>query len=320
MNPFVSVVIPCYNSASTLSQSVTSVLQQTYRPLEVIVVDDGSSDDSVQVARSFGEPVVVVAKENGGPASARNVGIRSSRGDFIAFLDSDDLFLPTKIERQVAVAREVAEPALVFTGVKRTFGKDTYRPPSPEYKVYQGEEPINFRTLWEKNWITTSSVLGHRLVFEDLLFDEDPLMQGAEDFDLWLRIADRHPIHYLDEILTVYFVSDGGHSRSNLQRTYLALNRMYEKLAPLSERHSLSACHLHRKMFELNKVFGIRLLQSGNLQVAKKYFAMARSTSWYDCTLIYYSLVSLLPEPTLAALRRFKSRLFGADNGILRHS
>ncbi|UFS69113.1 glycosyltransferase [Geomonas sp. RF6] len=319
MNPVVSVVIPTYNSASTLRDCVTSVLAQTHKSLEVIIVDDGSSDDTVTIARSFGGPVVVLTKENGGPASARNLGIRKCSGEFIAFMDSDDLWLPTKVERQVAVARSAKKPALVFTGVQRTLGPGMI-PPSPQYKLYSGENPLTYATLWAKNWITTSSVLAHRLVFEDLLFDEDPLIEGAEDFDLWLRIANRHPIWYLDEVLTIYLVSGGGHSRSNMERTYLALNRMYDKLAPLSERHHLSARDLNWKRFELNKIFGIRFFQCGNISVAKSYLRNARSASWYDLSLMYFSLLTFLPESSLEFLRRIKkSRMFGAVNGIARH-
>lgn len=98
----VSVVIPCYNGAAYLRETLESALAQTHAPLEVIVVDDGSTDDSAAIAESFGPPVRVIRQENRGESAARNVGVRASRGDWIAFLDADDLWDPCKLEAQLA--------------------------------------------------------------------------------------------------------------------------------------------------------------------------------------------------------------------------
>ena len=100
--PKVSVIIPALNAGRTIAAALGSVFEQTYRHMEVIVVDDGSSDDTAQKVAAWGDRVTYFKQPNAGPGSARNAGIARSTGDFIAFLDADDFWLPTKIERQVA--------------------------------------------------------------------------------------------------------------------------------------------------------------------------------------------------------------------------
>ncbi|HEV3483139.1 MAG TPA: glycosyltransferase [Candidatus Acidoferrales bacterium] len=102
-NPLVSAIIPTYNRAHIVCEAVDSILAQTYPHIEVIVVDDGSKDDTLARLQRYGDRIRVVTQANAGPAAARNRGIAAARGDLIAFLDSDDIWLPTKIERQVAL-------------------------------------------------------------------------------------------------------------------------------------------------------------------------------------------------------------------------
>ena len=110
--PLVSVVIPAYNDEGFLAATIESVLAQTYRPLEVVVVDDGSSDGTVALARSFGDPVRVVEQENKGPAGARNTGFAAARGSIIALLDADDLWMPKRLEACVDLLQ--SDPTLGF--------------------------------------------------------------------------------------------------------------------------------------------------------------------------------------------------------------
>ncbi len=112
--PLVSVIIPIYNGERFLRQAVVSVLSQEYAPIEVIVVDDGSRDASATIARGFGPPVTCLSQANGGAASARNAGVEASRGELIAFLDADDLWLPGKLHAQVDALSEDPELACVF--------------------------------------------------------------------------------------------------------------------------------------------------------------------------------------------------------------
>lgn len=300
IRPIVSVIIPCYNSEKTLQKTIESVLAQTYRPIEVIVVDDGSSDSSIDIAASFDSPVTVIAKKNGGPASARNRGIRECKGDYIAFLDADDLWLPDKLDKQIAFARKAAGPILVFTAVQRVCedGSIGYK----SFKEYI-DIPIDYRTLWDRNIITTSSVLAHAALFDEYLFDEDPLVQGAEDFDLWLRISDNYTIHYIDALLTTYIVSEQGHNRSNLERTFNALIHMYHKHTRMAAQHGVSEQITASKIAYLKKICGIRLFRVGSYAAAKEYLSCARKHQVWDATILLYTILIFLPHSWIVFLR-----------------
>lgn len=112
----VSVIIPCYNAGEYLSDCISSILQQTHPVQEIIVVDDGSTDTTALIARDFGDPVRVMGQPNMGVSTARNNGIKNSRGDFVAFIDADDLWEPAKLEQQVAYMMQNREAAAVVSG------------------------------------------------------------------------------------------------------------------------------------------------------------------------------------------------------------
>ncbi|MBS0554041.1 MAG: glycosyltransferase family 2 protein, partial [Proteobacteria bacterium] len=116
--PAVTVVIPAYNAAWCIRRAVDSVLAQTFRDVELIVVDDGSTDDTAVILRSYGNALHLVSQANGGMSSARNAGIRAARGRYVAFLDSDDRWLPDKLARQVALM--TAQPDLAFCAATAT--------------------------------------------------------------------------------------------------------------------------------------------------------------------------------------------------------
>jgi glycosyltransferase involved in cell wall biosynthesis len=171
----VSVVIPAYNAAGWILEAIQSALDQTHQPIEVIVVDDGSTDDTSLIAGRFPPPVRLLRKPNGGPAAARNFGIASASGEWIALLDADDRWKPCKLEKQLALA--VPDVALVYTGLE-----DEEAPDLPD--------PITFNDLWAANCIANSSVLVRRNTVIALGgFDEDPRLKSVEDYHFWLRLA-----------------------------------------------------------------------------------------------------------------------------------
>ncbi len=175
MLPTVSVVIPAFNAGEAIRQAIDSALEQTHRPLEVLVVDDGSTDRTADIVGAYPSPVRLIKKSNGGPASARNLGGRTARGDWLAFLDADDWWLPTKLDRQLSLA---ASPDIaVIHGLT-----NTSRPGTPA--------EITFDDLWNYNWIANSSVLIRRSVFETIgELNEDRQLISVEDYNLWLRVA-----------------------------------------------------------------------------------------------------------------------------------
>ncbi|MCI0432661.1 MAG: glycosyltransferase family 2 protein [Gemmatimonadetes bacterium] len=177
MTAAVSVVIPCHNYGHYLEAAIESILSQTTKPEQIIVVDDGSSDDSAAVAHRFGDPVQLVSRVNGGISAARNTGVRAACGEMLAFLDADDLWTPDKLERQLAALR--ADPCLdcVFCHARQFVSPEL--PADVRAKIACPENSMPARLA--------SAMLIRRNVFLDIgLFDES--LAIAETVD-WLARA-----------------------------------------------------------------------------------------------------------------------------------
>jgi glycosyltransferase involved in cell wall biosynthesis len=198
----VTVVIPAYNADLYVRQAVESCLAQTYGNIEVIVVDDGSVRPQAEFLSGVIDPrLTVVRQDNGGVAAARNHGARLGSGEFIAFLDADDYWLPGKLQIQVDLLRR-SDTAVVFCDLRRLQG-DTFLPASylASFELPAGGHI--FPGLVRRNFIPLSSAVVRRNVFESVGgFCED--RDIWEDWDLWLRLAQSHVISHADESLAVY--------------------------------------------------------------------------------------------------------------------
>jgi glycosyltransferase involved in cell wall biosynthesis len=205
--PTVSVVIPTFNSASLVTLAVDSALAQTAPPAEVIVVDDGSTDDTRRQVSAYGDRVVYLHQPNRGVAAARNLGLRRATCEFIAFLDADDLWHPRKLELQLAAM--TAEPDLALLGTARTpWPLDPSLPVAGPATIRR----VPWRDLAVKNYLTASSVLARRAALQRA-GEFDTTLQGPEDYDLWLRIAEVAAVANLDLPLTGYRVVPGSLSQ-----------------------------------------------------------------------------------------------------------
>jgi glycosyltransferase involved in cell wall biosynthesis len=172
----VTVIIPAYNAVWTLAATLQSVLAQTLPPLQVIVVDDGSSDRTSLVAEHFAPRARIIRRpENGGPGAARNTGIRAARGKWIAFLDADDTWVATKLERELELDRD---PRIGIIACLSDRPLDS------------APVEVTFNDLWHKNVLITSSVLLRRKAWEQVGgFHEAHELISVEDYNLWLRVA-----------------------------------------------------------------------------------------------------------------------------------
>lgn len=198
----VSVVIPVYNARDVIGETIESVLAQTWTDREIVVVDDGSSDGSGDIVRSFGERVRYVRQENGGVARARNRGIAESTGEYVALLDHDDLWHPTKLDRQVTVLDRRPEVGMVITDVAHIdrYGK-------PMGIIGAGYNPSEtFARLFVRGFVPTpSAAMIRRSVLETVGgFDERFHSAGLDDHELWTRIAARYEIANIAEPLTYH--------------------------------------------------------------------------------------------------------------------
>lgn len=212
----ISVVIPTFNRASVLARALDSVLTQTRMAEEIIVVDDGSTDNSAEMVASEFPEVRLIVQGNHGVSAARNRGIEAAAGEWLAFLDSDDEWRPEKLERQVTVLANHPDELVCHTD---EIWIRHHRRVNPKRKHAKFGGRI-FQYCLPLCAMSPSSILLHRSVLDDVgLFDE--ALPACEDYDLWLRICSRYPVHYLDEPLVVKY---GGHP-DQLSRRIWGLDR-----------------------------------------------------------------------------------------------
>lgn len=206
MNYLVSVIVPVYNAEAHIAEALNSVFAQTYRPLEIIVIDDGSTDRTPEIVKSFPE-VRYILQHNGGPSVARSRGLAAAQAEYVAFLDADDIWDPTKLSEQIAIMERHPEAGLVFADMRHF---DERNEPQPSMFAKYGftadffgsesrvKNPV--RKLVQANFIPTSSVLARkRVIMQTGGFDEQ--FRKAEDWDLWLRMALCAPVFYLPKVL-----------------------------------------------------------------------------------------------------------------------
>jgi glycosyltransferase involved in cell wall biosynthesis len=211
----VSVIIPAYNKSDYTCRTVDSVLAQTYPHIEILVVDDGSTDDTRRRMEAYGGRIRYIYKKNGGACSARNEGIRQAKGEYLAFLDCDDLYLPAKIELSVKYLTEHPEAGFVHT--------KAYTMDRDDKTVGVYERLASRRDGWIAeglimgNFICNSTVVARRRCIDQAgLFDETIFMPA--DWDMWLRLAEQAPAGYIDEPLTKYRITDN-YVFNNLERS-----------------------------------------------------------------------------------------------------
>lgn len=235
MNP-VSAVITCYNQDEYIGDAIGSVVQQTrYDAIsEIIVVDDGSEDNSGQVIREWEdrcEKVRRVYQENLGIAAARNTGIQSSSGDFIGFLDGDDVWLEERLEVQLQFLDRHPDVGLIYTDVY-AFGEEVEGRKRGYCSRYEHDDDNVLRHLFVENGtILPSTALISRECFRTVgLFD--PSLPQAEDPDLWLRIAGNHSIHHINEPLVLKRQRNDSLT-ANFEKNAQYLLRVTDKIADL---------------------------------------------------------------------------------------
>ena len=212
----ISVIIPTFNRAHLLPRALDSILSQSCIPNEIIVVDDGSNDDTSVLMTSVYPEIVFIQQSNTGVSSARNVGIKRASGDWIAFLDSDDEWLPEKLKTQMNALYKNPEIKICHTN-EIWIRNGTRVNPKKKHEKFGG---WIFQKCLPLCCISPSSVIIHKSVFKEIgLFDDS--LPACEDYDLWLRITVRNPVLYIkDSLLRKY----GGH-KDQLSRKYWGMDR-----------------------------------------------------------------------------------------------
>ena len=253
MNTSVSVIIPTYNRWQVLRRAIDSVLAQSVTANEIIVVDDGSTDNTHTLLQStFGDRIKVLVQPNRGVSAARNAGLKIASGDWIALLDSDDEWLPEKLQQQIEVLEQNSSCVLCHTD--EIWVRNGVRVnPMKKHKKTGGDIFAQCLPLCA---ISPSSALIKKDIFKTIgLFNES--LPACEDYDLWLRICAAHPVHYLDKKLLIKY---GGHE-DQLSRKHWGMDRYRIKslhqlltktdLSP--EQHRLTIGMLEQKIHILLK-------------------------------------------------------------------
>lgn len=224
--PQVSIIIPTYNHAHFLPYAIESVLQQTFDDWEVIIVDDGSTDDTCAVVAMLEGPRIrYVYQLNRGPNSARNMGLRLARSDLIALLDADDLWGPLYLQTMVARLERSSVGVAVYGGYG--FRNEKGVPIGREITKVVPSQAC-YLELLKGNWLSSSAILLRRSVFREV-GDFDETLRASEDFDMWLRIAKRFPVEGERSVLS--WVRRYGTNSSN------DVNRMADAYIEVLERH-----------------------------------------------------------------------------------
>ena len=215
-SPKVSVIVPTYNRADRLERALNSIVSQTCQDFELIVVDDGSTDKTYQLMKSFPKAQYFYIKKNSGVSKARNVGLAFAKGELICFLDSDNLWKEKKIQIQSLWLENNKDSQICYTD--EIWVRNGVRVnPMNRHRKYSGDI---FRHCLGLCIVSPSSVMIRAKLFDEIgNFDES--LPACEDYDLWLRIASKYAFHFIEEPLIIKY---GGHS-DQLSRKYWGMDR-----------------------------------------------------------------------------------------------
>ncbi|MDT8447466.1 MAG: glycosyltransferase [bacterium] len=228
MPALVSVIMPAYKAEAYIKEAISSVISQTYRDWELLVIDDGSPDRSGELAASFGDPrIQVIAQENAGVSVARNRGLEQAQGDWIAFLDADDIWLPEKLELQLAAAQRADQPSIVYSDfVAFDEAGNEQRPKYLRLFPPEKQQGWVLETMLQHNFMGLLTVMLPREALKKVGVFSTSLGQG-EDWDLWIRLAEFYPFVYVPKSLARYREHAGGLSK-DYEPNERALTQVYQ--------------------------------------------------------------------------------------------
>ena len=254
--PAVSVVVPTYGRANILPRALDSVLSQTYSDFELIVVDDCSPDDTNKIVDSYSDNRIMYLRheQNRGANAARNTGIKAANGEYLAFLDDDDKWLPEKLEQQMALYDKLDESfGLVYTG-RRIVNSDEVI----ERYIPQLEGNI-YPKLLRKNVIPSETPLIRTDCFDNVgLFDTG--LRSCQDWDMWLRIAKNYKISFVPDILAVSFWDTNDRISRDYGRKFQGYCRLHKKYRVDIYKDPFAAWHFLTRLcyfYSLRKITNV---------------------------------------------------------------
>lgn len=229
-----SVVIPLFNKELSIQNTIQSVLEQTYQEFEIIVIDDGSTDNSAKQVKEIPDSrIKLVQQRNQGVSAARNRGIKESKFDWIALLDGDDLWEPNHLEEILKMMHEFPDEKVYVTSFKYSNNQTMYRHnrPSPIFKIEN-----YFREALKENLVWTSIVVVHKSCFTEISYFKEFLTRG-EDLDLWTRLAKKYEIVKSTEITGIYRID--AENRTSLGKDLEKTHVYYINLSSIKDPYEL---------------------------------------------------------------------------------
>ncbi len=297
--PRVSVIIPTYNRAEYLRSAIASALNQSYEDFEIMVVDDNSRDNTQEVVSSFQDKRVIYIRheKNKGVSAARNTGIRDSNGEYVAFLDDDDEWLPDKLHKQVELMDKSSSRVCgVYTGC---LGIDR----SSNAVLYKHEESDKRRgnlldMLAITNPVVTPTVLLRKKSLEEIgLFDES--ISFMEDRDLWIRLSMKWDFEYIDEVLVKFYMHDRHKLTRNIEAQTLGRETMLERYGNLFSKNK-------KRYSQYYFTQGMQNFHLKNMKESRKNIMRAIVLYPYSITYYFYFLILLLGSSSYQHLRKIK--------------
>lgn len=278
-NPKVSVIIPTYNRADLLPRAIESVLNQTFKDFELIVVDDGSTDNTKELVSDFQKKdnrIQYIWQENSGaPAKPKNTGIKNSKGDYIAILDSDDEWLPEKLEKQLKLFEKDKNLGIVGCNCYDVYATQMNKKKERKIKVSRNKEN-QFSEILGRCFIrSSSSIVIPKFVFDSVgLYDER--FKIADDWDLYLRVIPKYKFDFIDEPLFNYYIHNNNISRSSHKSNFIQ-----ETLAILEKHGGLYENNNSAKS-NLFGYIGMAYFVMDNREKSIEYFFNALNISFFN--------------------------------------
>jgi len=308
--PRVSVVVPVYNGARTVAETLDSVFSQTFDDYEVIVVDDASKDHSLEILETYGSQIRLVSlTENRGQSAARNLGAALAKGSCLAFLDQDDVWYPRKLEHQVAMLDQHPEVGFVYSDLDEVDGNGHYKTLTVHRAYAMGHPRSSFVTLIvQDSFILPSTVVCRKYWFEKVGGFDERLI-GYEDDDLWIRMWPLCRFAYLPEALVKWRVHRASASESPLMERSRKI--FYEKLVTTFANDPFMLAAVERRFYSVYGSRGTQLLRRGEKTRARTHYWMALRSRPYATLMLCRWGSTFFPYPLVrmidAAWQRMKS-------------
>jgi len=308
MDPRISVIIPTYNAARFAAEAIDSALGQTLAPLEVIVVDDGSTDDTERILRSYQDRIRVFRQPNSGVAAARNRGVRESRGNLIALLDHDDVWLSEKLEKQWECFQDHPDAGLVHTNFFR-WREDTGEM-SRNDRGHERSGQCYAKMLFSCNMIPSATLLKRECLDHVGSFDESIKPASTDDHDLFRRLARHYEFAYVEEPLVLYRLHASNASYNDpacLAGKITVIQKALREdpeLARLVGRRNVAD-----RLYELSFELGYLHHDAYRRREARACFRQALACRPLDVYALALYLANLMPSSWARPLRRLKARL-----------